>query len=65
MLEMIQHPCSQIFSDPCIILICAPLGGYLYSLESPPEENKSSAFQQFQHLTLGLERLCNSDRTWP
>ena len=36
--KMMQHPCrgcSQTFSDPYIILICAPLGGYICSLESP------------------------------
>ena len=38
LLEMMQHPCrgcSQTFSDPCIILICASLGGYICSLENP------------------------------
>ena len=28
LLEIMQHPCrgcSQTFSDPCLILICAPL----------------------------------------
>ena len=38
LLEMMQHPCRgccQTFSVPCIILIYAPLGGYICSLESP------------------------------
>ena len=42
--------CSRTFFNPCFILICARLCGYIHSLETPRDRINPPDLHQFQQL---------------